>query len=152
MQYIAKCNNRWLSCFCPWVYLSERASNVKEFADNKLKSWLREDVQSFKYCRQISKGTNDEWCKPLRTNVHDVFNSRFYLMPIVLNSDPSLLDPTDKSGRRELLTCTKVLHNTNFDYCAIHDAMLYHKTERLSFVTRANPLWLISCTGLSHLY
>ena len=57
---MAKRTNRWLSRFRLWVYLSEKASNVKEFADNKLKSWLGEDVQSFKYCLQISKGTNDE--------------------------------------------------------------------------------------------
>ena len=57
---MAKRTNRWLSHFCPWVYLSQRASNVKKFADNKLKSWLGEDVPSFKYCLQISKGTNDE--------------------------------------------------------------------------------------------
>ena len=55
-----------------WLDPSEEASNFKEFVGNNLKSWLDEHVRIFKYCLQISKCRNDERCKPLRMNVHDV--------------------------------------------------------------------------------
>ena len=35
----------------------------------------------------------------MMTNVHDVLHRRYLPTPIVLNSDPSLLDPTDKSEK-----------------------------------------------------
>lgn len=100
---MAKRTNRWLSRFCPWVYLSQRASNVKKFADNKLKSWLKEHVQIFKYCLQISKCTNDECCKPLRTNANDAFHNRFLPTPIALNLDPFLVDTVDKSEKCKIV-------------------------------------------------
>ena len=59
----------------------------------------RRTCPTFKYCLQISKCTNDEFCKPLRANVDEVLHSRFLPTLIVLNSDPSLLDTADKSEK-----------------------------------------------------
>ena len=83
------------------VDLSQKASNFKEFAENKLKSWFEEQYCNLKiqYCLQISKCKNDECCKPLRTNAHGLLHSRSLTTPMILNSAPSLLDPTDKSEK-----------------------------------------------------
>ena len=81
---------------------SEKANNFKEFADNKLKSWLEEHVRIYKYCLQICKYKNDDCCKPLSPNVHNVLHNGFLPKPIVLNPDSFLLDPADKSEKCEI--------------------------------------------------
>ena len=68
-----------------------------------MKSWLKEHVQIFKYCLQISKCTNDECCKPLRTNANDAFHNRFLPTPIALNLDPFLVDTVDKSEKCKIV-------------------------------------------------
>ena len=92
-----------------WVDPSENDGNFKHFSDNKLKTWLEAHVRISKYCLQIAKCTNDDCCKPLRTNVQDVLRSKFLPTPIVLNSEPSLLDPGEKGEKCKIADFYKSL-------------------------------------------
>ena len=91
-----------------WVDPSGNATDFKMFSDTKLGlKWLENHVRISKYCLQIAKCTDNECCKPLRTNVQEILSGKFLPTPLVLNSGPSLLDPTDKNEKCKIATFYK---------------------------------------------
>ena len=91
-----------------WVDPSGNATDFKMFSDKKLgRKWLENHVRISKYCLQIAKCTDNECCKPLMTNVQEILSGKFLPTPLVLNSGPSLLDPTDKNEKCKIATFYK---------------------------------------------
>ena len=65
-----------------WVDPSGNATDFKMFSDKKLGlKWLENHVRISKYCLQIAKCTDNECCKPLRTNVQEILSGKFLPTP-----------------------------------------------------------------------